>query len=180
MFHGRKIASRKVTLPLRHHTSNTPPLDCTADPTLPGCPRPWSTPRPSWLADGDPPFDASNYGGGWRPARAIDGDTKTGWTTHSVGTGIVVDTGEAQPYGRIGIATSTPGFAATVYSSSDNKGPGDPASNGWKRVGSASKVAKYQTIRIPPANVRYLLIYVTKLPSGQSKASINEVRLLLD
>jgi hypothetical protein len=136
-----------------------------------------ATPPPSWLADGDPPFEAHNYGGGSKPSRAIDDNTKTGWVTTASGTGIYVDTGQAQPYTEVGIATSTPGFAVTVYTSDTNKSSGDPSANGWHREGS-SRVAKYQTIRIKPKQRRWLLIYVTTL-SGQSKAAINEIKLIL-
>jgi type IV secretory pathway VirB10-like protein len=137
-------------------------------------------PPPSWLADGDPPYGEFNYGAGSKPTKSNDNNTKTGWTTTSAGTGLVIDTGQAQPYNYVGIATSKPGFAVTVYSSNDNKGSGDPSANGWKRVGHASAVAKYQqvAIKLPNNPPRYLLIYVTKLPSG-GKASINEVRLVL-
>jgi hypothetical protein len=134
-----------------------------------------ATPPPSWLADGDPPYDEFNYGGGSRPKKANDGNTKTFWTG-STGSGLVVDTGKAAPYGFVGIATSTPGYKVTVYSSEDNKGSGNPSANGWKRVGGGS-VAKYQKVpvKLPNDPPRYLLIYV----SGSSVA-INEVRLLLD
>jgi hypothetical protein len=137
-----------------------------------------ATPPPSWLADGDPPYDAVNWNGGTKPGRAIDGNTKTAWATRGAGNGIVIDTGQAQPYTSLGIVTSTPGYAVTVYWSNDNAGSGDPASNGWKRSGGAGSVAKYQQIRIKGNQPRYLLIYVTKLPSG-GKASINEVKLVL-
>jgi hypothetical protein len=67
----------------------------------------------------------------------------------------------------------------TIYWSNDKKtATGNPASDGWKRSGGASSVAKYQQIRIKANQPRYLLIYVTKLPSG-GKASINEVKLVL-
>jgi predicted nucleic acid-binding Zn ribbon protein len=146
-----------------HHHSTKPPHHTTGPP--------------SWFAEGDPPYDAFNYGGGSAPRRAIDGKTKTGWTTSGVNTGLVVDTGQAQPYTKVGIATLTPGFAVTVYSSNDNTGSGDPSANGWKREGSASSVAKYQKIGIKPRQTRYLLIYITKLPSG-GKASVNEIKLI--
>jgi hypothetical protein len=157
-------SSGGTTVTHHHHHSN-PPAHHT-------------TPPPSWLSDGDPPFGATNYNGGSKPARAIDDNTKTGWVTGSTGTGIVVDTGEAQPYSAVGIATSTPGFVVSVYSNTDDKGSGDPSANGWK-LENRSSVAKYQSISIKPKQKRYLLIYVTKLPSGQSKAAINEIKLIL-
>jgi hypothetical protein len=134
-----------------------------------------TTPPPSWLADGDPPYDEFNYGAGSRPKKANDDSTKTFWTG-STGSGLVVDTGKAAPYGYVGIATSTPGYKVTVYSSEDHKGSGNPSANGWKRVGGGS-VAKYQKvpIKLPNDPPRYLLIYVTG-----SSVAINEVRLLLD
>jgi predicted nucleic acid-binding Zn ribbon protein len=151
--------------PHHHHHTTKPPRHHTKKPP------------PSWLADGDPPFDASNYGGGSKPSRAIDDSTKTAWTTTAPGTGIYVDTGQAQPYSKVGVATSTPGFAVSVYTSDDNKAPGDPSANGWK-LENRSSVAKYQTIGIKAKQRRYLLIYVTKLPSG-GKASVNEIKLIL-
>jgi hypothetical protein len=136
---------------------------------------PTKTPPPSWLADGDPPFEAKNYNGGSRPAKAIDDNTKTAWMTRSSSVGIVVDTGAAQPYSEVGIVTSTPGFSVSVYSNTDDKRSGDLSADGWK-LENRSSVAKYQTIRIKPKQQRYLLIYVTKLPSA--KAAINEIKLI--
>jgi hypothetical protein len=134
---------------------------------------------PSWFADADQPSDASGWGAGGA-SKAIDGSLKTAWTSGSTGTGVVIDDGKFQPYNDVGIATSTPGFAVTIYAKDQNNGSGNPSASGWKRVGHASSVAKYQQIPIALPNnpPEYLLIYVTKLPSG-GKASINEVKLVL-
>jgi hypothetical protein len=148
---------------------------------------------PTWFSEGDPPYDANVYdasGAGAKdhPSKArrtIDGNTKTAWTSgdHSGGSavGIVVDTGQAQPYTKVGIATSTPGFNVSVYSSDNNTGSGDPAANGWKLEGKKSGVAKYQKVGLKGANAqpRYLLIWITKMPSGKSSAGISEISLLL-
>ena len=151
---------------------------------------------PSWFANGDPPYDANVYdasgaGANDHPSQArrvIDGSTKTAWTTgdhpgglKGSGVGIVVDTGQAQPYTGVGIATSTPGYSVSVYSSNDNKGSGAPAANGWKLEGKKSNIANYQRIGLRGANdqPRYLLIWITKLPPGKSRAGISEISLLL-
>jgi hypothetical protein len=157
--------SQPTSRPHRHHTTKPPRHHHT------------SKPPPSWVADGDPPYGAVNYSGGSKPYRAIDDNTKTAWMTRSSGNGVIVDTGAAQPYTEVGIVTSTPGFSVSVYSSDDNKRSGDLSADGWK-LENRSSVAKYQTIRIKPKQKRYLLIYVTKLPSGQSKAAINEIKLI--
>ncbi|MEA2431250.1 MAG: hypothetical protein QOI19_1723, partial [Thermoleophilaceae bacterium] len=116
---------------------------------------------PSWVANGDPPFDANVYdvsgaGASEHPSqagRAIDQKTKTAWTTGNhpsglggSGVGIVVDTGQAQPYTEVGLVSSTPGFNVSVYSSDNNQGSGKPSANGWKLEGRKTGVAKYQRI----------------------------------
>jgi predicted nucleic acid-binding Zn ribbon protein len=168
--------------------------------TKPSKPRhtPHHTPSaiPTWFADGDPPPDAFVYdeagaGANEHPSQANrvnDGSTKTAWTTanhasglNGSGVGLVVDTGQAQPYTDIGIATSTPGFKVSIYSSNDSKGSGKPSANGWKLEGKKSGVAKYQKINLKGANdqPRYLLIWITKLPPGKSFAGISEISLIL-
>ena len=76
---------------------------------------------------------------------------------------------------------STPGFSVSVYSSNDNQGSGDPAANGWKLEGKKSSVGKAQRISLKGANdqPRYLLLWITKLPAGKSRAGISEISLLL-
>jgi hypothetical protein len=141
---------------------------------------PAKTPPPSWVADGDPPYEAFSYGGGSKPKQAIDGDTNTAFKAGRTGIGVIVDTGQAQPYSSVGIVTSTPGYAVTVYYSNNKTGSGgDPTANGWKRDGAASNVAKYQQVHIKANQARYLLIYITKLPPGKSSAAVNEIKLIL-
>jgi hypothetical protein len=134
-------------------------------------------------------YDQSGAGAKEHPSQATrvnDGNMKTAWTTAShpgglngSGVGLIVDTGKYQPYTAMGIATSTPGFNVTIYSSDDSKGSGDPASNGWKLEGRKSGVGKLQKIGLKGDQPEYLLIWITKLPSGKSSASISEIRLIL-
>jgi hypothetical protein len=151
---------------------------------------------PSWFANGDPPpdafvYDASGAGAKEHPpqaGRVNDGSMKSAWTTanhpgglNGSGVGLVIDTGQAQPYTDIGIATSTPGYNVSIYSSNDSKGSGSPAANGWKLEGKKSGVAKFQRIHIKGANdiPRYLLVWITKLPPSKSFAGISEISLIL-
>jgi hypothetical protein len=151
---------------------------------------------PSWFANGDPPpdafvYDASGTGAKEHPSQAgrvNDGSMKSAWTTanhpgglNGSGVGLVIDTGQAQPYTDIGIATSTPGYNVSIYSSNDSKGSGSPAANGWKLEGKKSGVAKFQRIHIKGANdiPRYLLVWITKLPPSKSFAGISEISLIL-
>jgi hypothetical protein len=169
-----------------HHTSTTPSKPHHTHHHTPS--------TPSWVASGDPPFDAAVYdpsgaGATEHPSQArrtIDQNTKTAWTTgnHSSGlggsgVGIVVDTGQAQPYTQVGIVTSTPGFNVSVYSSDNNQGSGKPSANGWKLEGKKSGVARYQRVGLKGGQPRYLLVWITKLPPGKSAAAISEISLLL-
>ena len=136
---------------------------------------------PSWFADADPPYDAVAYGGGSGAKKAIDGSTKTAWTTSSTGTGIVVDTGQAQPYSAVGIATSTPGYRRLRLLEQQQQrelGQSDRERLEAQRRGQQRREVPADRHQVPNNPPRYLLIYVTKLASG-GKTSINEVKLVL-
>jgi hypothetical protein len=76
--------------------------------------------------------------------------------------------------------TDTPGYAATVYASSQrpnpdtfNSGPG-----GWVKVGSASNVRKAETIKLTTGTTkyRYYLVWITSL-GDHSHVDVNEIAL---
>jgi hypothetical protein len=152
--------------------------------------------QPSWIAAGNSPYSAQVYdtqgsGAGEHAAaapRAIDGDVHTAWTTADhpgglgkPGVGLVVETGGFQNYSRLGIQTSTPGFSVSIYATDQSSPPtGGPTAAGWRLVATKRGVAKQQLIAMKgmTQQTRYLLIWITKLPSGRSHAGLSEISLL--
>jgi serine/threonine-protein kinase len=119
---------------------------------------------------------------------AIDGDRNTAWSTESYlgdnlgkpGVGIYVDAKPGVAAGSMILDTDTPGYAATVYASSQrpnpdtfNSGPG-----GWVKVGSASSVRKAETIKLATGTTkyRYYLVWITSL-GDHSHVDVNEIAL---
>jgi hypothetical protein len=119
---------------------------------------------------------------------AVDGKPGTAWATgdhpggmSKAGVGLVVDTGGYQSWSAIGILTRTPGFKVEIYSTDQTDTPqGGPTAAGWNREGSKSSVAKEQRIGLKGASSQpqHFLVWITKLPSGRSSASISEITLL--
>jgi type IV secretory pathway VirB10-like protein len=151
---------------------------------------------PAWLSQGDQPYSATLHdpyaGNGDEHASkaglAVDGKAKTAWTTadHSgglgkPGVGLVIEAGGYQGYSGLGIQTATPGFDVQVYSTDQSNPPaGAPDAGGWKLEGSRSTVAKQQRVSLKGANAQpqYLLVWITKLPAGKTRAGLSELSLI--
>jgi hypothetical protein len=152
--------------------------------------------RPAWLSEGDQPYSATLYDpyadGSDEHAsaapRAVDGSARTAWTTADhpgglgkQGVGLVVEASGYQSYSALGIQTATPGFAVSIYSTDASDPPqGGPDQPGWKLEATKASVAKQQRIALKGAtpNPHYLIVWITKLPPGKSRAGLSEVSLL--
>jgi serine/threonine-protein kinase len=119
---------------------------------------------------------------------AIDRDRTTAWSTESYlgnnlgkpGVGIYVDAKPGVAAGSMILDTDTPGYAATIYATSQrpnpdtfNSGPG-----GWVKVGSAPNVRRAQTIKLTTGKTkyRYYLVWITSL-GDHSHVDVNEIAL---
>ena len=131
--------------------------------------------------------DYDPYGtGGEHPDQtgfAVDRDATTFWTTERYdgglgskpGVGIYVDAAPSVAARALEVRTPEPGFTAAVYAA--DSGPPKDIS-GWKLVSPARTVTEQRTrFDIPqPADHRYYLLWITKLPKDQAK--ISEIYLL--
>jgi hypothetical protein len=152
--------------------------------------------RPSWLGGADQPYSArlyDPYGDGTdehsaAAPKAVDGHVRSAWTTADhpgglgkTGVGLVVEAGGYQSYSAIGIQTDTPGFKAEIYSTDAPEPPqGGPSAAGWRREGANSTVKKQQRIGMKGATGQpsYVLVWITTLPAGKSRAGLSEISLL--
>jgi hypothetical protein len=75
------------------------------------------------------------------------------------------------------VRTTTPGWSGDVYAATD--GPPDDIS-GWTKVGAIPSAKKSNTIELDTAGVksRYYLVWITKLPEGEERATISDLALL--
>jgi hypothetical protein len=75
------------------------------------------------------------------------------------------------------VRTTTPGWSGDVYAATD--GPPDDIS-GWTKVGTIPSAKKSNTIELDTAGVksRYYLVWITKLPEGEERATISDLALL--
>jgi hypothetical protein len=153
-------------------------------------------PSRAWAAEGDQPYSATlydPYGDGTdehssAARKAVDGRVRSAWTTADhpgglgkPGVGLVVEAGGYQSYSAIGIQTATPGFKVEVYSTDASDPPaGGPRAPGWRREGSKTDVKKQQRVAMKGATdaPSYVLVWITTLPAGKSRAGLSEITLL--
>jgi hypothetical protein len=171
-----------------HHTHKSP---------TPAKPHHNSSSAPAWLKQGDQPYSATlhdPYSDGTTDehastaGKAVDGKVGTAWTTADhpgglgkPGVGLVIEASGYQSYSALGIQTATAGFSVSIYSTDQSDPPATgPADGGWKLEGSKSSVAKQQRITLKGATAQpqYLLVWITKLPSGKPRAGLSEISLL--
>ncbi len=163
------------------HTSTNTSSNPSTNPTGPPVKAP-SGPVPiSFDPNAAQVFDP--YGGSDHPelARyAIDGDSSTAWRTgdyaggalNKPGVGILVDAAVPTPIKSFTIATPTPGFSLALYGARN----GPPSTlGGWTLLASNSSANSKTTFNLAKPNVRYALVWITKLPPGKSSASISEL-----
>ena len=128
--------------------------------------------------------------------RVLDNDRTTSWDTESYnggtfgtkqGVGIYLDVGtgsKAVAATKLEVATSTPGWDATILAAADTAEP--PATRedpGWVEVGSITQAADGETVaplRTGDTRYRYYLLWFTQLPpaeASKSKISIGAMTL---
>jgi serine/threonine protein kinase len=157
-------------------------------------PAPKATPHPISLCDScahDYNPDALSGPKNQHPEQtgfAIDGDRNTAWSTESYlgdtlgkpGVGLYVDAKPGVAAGSMILDTDTPGFAATIYATSERPNPNtfNSGSSGWVKVGAAPRVKAAQTIHLSSAKTkyRYFLVWITSL-GAHSHVDINEIAL---
>jgi hypothetical protein len=120
----------------------------------------------------DPDGDRSENGGDAR--LATDGIAATAWKTehyrstfNKPGVGLVLDAGKPVRPARLTVSTETPGFNAQVQVGSSPEGPFTP-------VSGSKQVTGRTVFTLRPRRARYLVVWITSMPSG-GVAAVNEV-----
>jgi hypothetical protein len=119
---------------------------------------------------------------------AVDGKPDTAWTTETYysgklvgkpGVGIYVKTARTVSAHTLTVLTSTPGWNATIYGTTQQPQAADFTGSGWVKLGSASKVTKSYSFNLDASSsgYRYYLVWITQLPAGGQSASVNEIKL---
>jgi eukaryotic-like serine/threonine-protein kinase len=111
-------------------------------------------------------------------ANAVDGNASTFWSTEHYthgffkpGVGIVLDAGKKRPIARIVVGTDDVGSRAEIQFGDQPTGP--------YRVVSADKALQPGSTAFPlkrGASARYVLVWVTAVPTATGEAHITEVR----
>jgi hypothetical protein len=148
-------------------------------------PRPSTTPRPkparirlAPVGPYDPPPGDGRENDS-QVANAVDGNATTFWSTEHYnhgffkpGVGIVLDAGKKRRIARVLVGTDEPGSRAEIQLADVPTGP--------YRVVSADKALE-GTTAFPlkrAASGRYVLVWITALPTTTGEARITEVRAL--
>ncbi|TMK95793.1 MAG: serine/threonine protein kinase, partial [Actinobacteria bacterium] len=122
----------------------------------------------------DPQGDGAEHSA--KAPLAVDGNPSTYWDTEHYrsftksGVGLVLDARRTVRLGRLHIDTSLPGFRAQIRGGSSAGGPFPTYLSAMKTIGQQT------TIALRPEPVRYVLLWITALPTGQDQARINEVK----
>jgi eukaryotic-like serine/threonine-protein kinase len=110
-------------------------------------------------------------------SNAADGDATTFWSTEHYthgffkpGVGIVLDAGRTRPIARVMVATDEPGSRAEIQLADRPTGP--------YRVASADRALEGTTAFVLKrgSSGRYVLVWLTALPSATGEGHVNEVR----
>jgi hypothetical protein len=111
---------------------------------------------------------------------AVDGNASTFWSTEHYthgffkpGVGIVLDAGKKQPVARVLVGTDAAGSRAEIQLADQPTGP--------YRVVSADKPLEPGTTGFPlkrGASGRYVLVWLTALPTATGEGHITEVRAI--
>ena len=118
-------------------------------------------------------------------ANSIDGDAATTWSTETYdtpmhdfkeGVGLVLDLGEPVEVGSVRLQSPTPGYDVRIMSS-DEAGDVLEDFNEVAEEGSVESPAEIQVD--PPAQARYWLVLLTRLPDdGAGSGEIGEIKVL--
>jgi hypothetical protein len=107
---------------------------------------------------------------------AVDGDTSTFWKTehyHSfgkTGVGLVLDAGKPRPLARVQVSTDSAGAAAEIEVGNNPNGPFHLVTSVKPLNGTTGFKLAART------KARYVVVWVTSLPSTAGEAHISEVR----
>lgn len=120
----------------------------------------------------DPDGDRSENG--QDAGLATDGIASTAWksehyrsTFHKPGVGLVLDAGKPVRPAGLTLATETPGYNAQIQVGASPEGP-------FTSVSGAKQVTGRTVFALRPRRARYLVVWVTSMPSG-GVAAVNEV-----
>jgi hypothetical protein len=120
----------------------------------------------------DPEGDKSENGGDAR--LATDGISTTAWKTEHYrstfnkhGVGLVLDAGKAIRPVKLTVSTETPGYNAEVQVGSSLAGP-------FTTISASRQVTGRTVFALKPRRGRYLVVWVTSMPTG-GVAAVNEV-----
>jgi len=135
--------------------------------------------------DYDPLGDETEHAD--QTAFAIDGNPATVWKTESYttgdlqkdGVGLVLDAAPGAVFRQLRVKTPTPGFSATAYVARGDGLPATVPDPSWMQVASVASLDGKQTIDLDTAGQRsrYVLLWITRLPSGGDKVEISELSL---
>jgi serine/threonine-protein kinase len=117
----------------------------------------------------------------------VDGEKNTAWTTETyegntlgskAGVGIYVIADPAVAARAIEVLTPTKGWTGAIYVAKAGPPPASITS-GWKKLGDIPSAKASQRVDLDTARnpFRYYLVWITKLPPGQNKVAISEIRL---
>jgi eukaryotic-like serine/threonine-protein kinase len=118
--------------------------------------------------------------------QAIDGETGTTWSTENYeggtlnnksGVGIYVIADPSVAARAMQILTPTKGWTGAVYVAPSGSPPS--SISGWQKLAAIKRAKSSTRVDLDTAHnrFRYYLVWITKLPPGQSKVSISEIRL---
>jgi len=107
---------------------------------------------------------------------AVDGDTSTFWKTehyHSfgkTGVGLVLDARKVRPLARVLVSTDSAGASAEIEVGNNPNGP-------FHLVTAVKQLSGTTTFKLAAkTKARYVVVWVTSLPSAAGEAHITEVR----
>jgi hypothetical protein len=107
---------------------------------------------------------------------AVDGDTSTFWKTehyHSfgkTGVGLVLDAGKVRPLARVLVSTDNAGASAEIEVGNNPNGP-------FHLVTAVKPLSGTTGFKLAAGTkARYVVVWVTALPSAAGEAHITEVR----
>ncbi len=119
------------------------------------------------------------------PSRALEGrESGTAWsvsvkpgTNENLNVGLLIALGGPTRVGTIELHTSTPGFLLEVYGSTESKPPTELSA--WKRLGLTPSLKASAVLKLAETNkhMRFVLLWIPKVPSKLSRVAIGEVEL---
>lgn len=117
-------------------------------------------------------------------SRVADDSTHTAWKTPAVAdstvapqAGVYIDLASRETIHRLVVKTPTPGMSIEVYGAV-NGPPALITDAGWDHIATRSELTARTSIHMPDKPFRYVLVWVTGLPAGATRAAISELALL--